>query len=98
MLKYKLFLYAALGAASVMTCVPAVAQFEVATDHFADPPQAVSATAADDELTARIAAATAELKGYEARIRRQADSVENARGLAAGAGGLGDSAYVLIDD
>lgn len=99
MLKLKLFLFASLGPASVMG-IPAAAQFEITPDHFAGSSQddAVAATAPYAELKARIAAAQAELNAYKAQISRQAEAVENARELAAGAGGMEDSAYVFIDD
>ncbi len=80
--------------------LPAVAQFEVSPDHFPDPPQdhLIAATQSHSELQAKIAASQRELDGLEAQIRRQAEAVENARELAAGAGGMGDSASVFIDD
>jgi hypothetical protein len=89
----------AVVAVSAVLILPAMAQFEVSPDHFSDPSTQVQARAASPAVPGvEIAAAEKELQGYYARIQRQADAVDRAQETAQGAGGMGESAYIFIDE
>lgn len=79
----------------------AAGQFEVAPDHFPDGPSqdqpGPTAKALQPELKTQVAALQSTLDGYYAEINQQAEAVEKARALAAGAGGMGSFAFVFIE-
>jgi hypothetical protein len=95
---HKFLLCAALATAGTVLTVPMSAQFEVAPDHFSqesiNQPRQLKLTEAKDQIAARHQ----ELEGYYAALRRQSDTVEQARELAAGSGALGDAAGIYVDE
>ena len=78
----------------------AMAQFEVAPDHF---PGVQSRTAANESspvegMNREISAVQQELEGYYSALQRQREEVDRAQEVAAGAGGMGEWAYIFIDE
>lgn len=102
MLKLKTVLLGAiLAAMGLGLSAPAVAQFEVAPDHFADNAQEqAQAQASKNEqgLNSRIRELQSELDGYQWQIKQRASAMEAARKLANGAGGEGEFASLFIDE
>jgi peptidoglycan hydrolase CwlO-like protein len=80
---------------------PALAQFEVAPDHFPDSTQEQAQSEAskhEQELNSRISSLQSELEGYQSQIEQHAATVEAARRLADGPGGAGEFASVFIEE
>jgi hypothetical protein len=91
---------ALLAAATGMLQLAAVAQFEISPDHFTERDRSTVARAGlqPDSSAVQIVALQQELEGYYSAIQQQTEAVERAQEMASGAGTMGDSAYVFIDD
>jgi hypothetical protein len=91
---------ALLAAAACMLQLPAAAQFEISPDHFSDRDRgsAAGTEIQSDRSAAQIVALQQELEGYYSAIQQQTEAVERAQEVAAGAGTMGDSAYIFIDE
>jgi len=75
-------------------CVAAVAQSEIAPDHF---PDQAAPVAAAPRQEAQIRPLQTRLEDYENLLRAKAEQVENARQEAISAGIVGDGAGSFID-
>ena len=101
MLKLKGILLGAAVVSAVAFSLPAVAQFEVAPDHFRETGTRQSrdvAAVPRAELDNAITAQKERLGKYQDQLRAEEESVKNARELAAGAGAMGEAAAVFVDD
>lgn len=97
----KFFLGAILAAMGLGLSATAVAQFEIAPDHFADDAQeqAQAQTSKHEQaLDSSIRELQSELDGYHWQIKQRASAMEAARRMANGAGGKGEFAPVFIDE
>ena len=74
-------------------CVAAVAQSEIAPDHFADQAATVASTPRQE---AQVRPLQSRLEDYENLLRAKAEQVENARQEAVSAGIQGDGAASFI--
>lgn len=93
------FLGTILAAMGIGLTAPAMAQFEVAPDHFADnaQEQAQAQTSKHEQaLDSSIRELQSELDGYQWQIKQRASAMEAARRLANGAGGEGEFASIFI--
>ena len=91
------FLGTILAAMGIGLTAPAMAQFEVAPDHFADnaQEQAQAQTSKHEQaLNSSIRELQSELDGWQ--IKQRASAMEAARRLANGAGGEGEFASIFI--
>jgi hypothetical protein len=83
--------FAAMTALLIVLAVPALAQFEVAPDHFADPEPSASAKLQDQIFEQQTA-----LESYQAMIAAKAKDVEEARGFLDTPGGIEDMAHAQL--
>ena len=90
----------ALAGMTLMLQRPGMAQFEISPDHFPDADHSSAGRTAlpNDRYSTEIGAVQQELESYYAAIRSQTEIVNRAQEQAAGAGGMGDSAYIFIDE
>jgi hypothetical protein len=101
MLSFKsVFASAVLASLTAILQLPAMAQFEISPDHFSDAdhssdPRTASLAERPGEEMARV---QQELESYYSAIQHQTDAVNSAQEAAAGAGGMGESAYIFIDE
>jgi hypothetical protein len=92
---------AILAAMGIGLSAPAMAQFEVAPDHFADNAQEQAQpkiSKHEQALDSRTRELQSELDGYQWQIKQHASAVEAARRMANGAGGEGEFAPLFIDE
>ncbi len=83
---------------SLTAAPPAMAQFEVAPDHFDTPVTPAPALArAKTELSAQIASQQGRLEALEAQVKKQAERVEESLQEAISAGIQGDCASGYVD-
>lgn len=75
-------------------CFTAVAQSEIAPDHFSDPPSPVALAPRQE---AQLRPVQTRLEDYENLLRAKVEQVENARQEAVSAGIQGDGAGSFID-
>lgn len=95
---HRFLLCAVLATAGTVLAVPMSAQFEVAPDHFSEESTNQPGQPTLTKVKDQIAARHRELEGYYAALRRQSDTVERARELAAGSGALGDAACIYVGE